>query len=380
MRAVVVSSNVIDATSTKLRAALRARVDPQGPAAVTFDDAERALSRAPAEMLAVVLSPDPERGLELVRKARNLGSGYVLAVGHTEDSRLILRALHDGADQYLDESDLEAGLEAVLSRLQSKEEAAAPAGRLIAVLAASGGSGASTLAVNIATVLAREAGRTALLDLKPGRGDLATLLDLRPSFNLADVCLNAARLDRAMFEKVLIAHASGVHLLAAPQAFNETRLVTPHGVSQALTLARRLFPHVVVDQEDCFHEEQVLTLRQAGVILLVCRLDFTSLRNVRRTLEHLGQIDIPRARVRLVVNRHGQANELPRDEVEEALGGKPAFYVPDDPKTINGANNTGIPAVLKAPAAKVSQTIAQLARDVLERRTEAPAPARAASR
>lgn len=77
--------------------------------------------------------------------------------------------------------------------------------------------------------------------------------------------------------------------------------------------------------------------------------------------------------MKLAINRYGQPNELPAAEAEEALGGKLAYYIPDDPKTVNGANNTGIPAVLKAPTAKVTQAIVQMARDVLERRCAKPA-------
>ena len=62
----------------------------------------------------------------------------------------------------LDVSDDHLGL--LLHELQSKDEAAAPTGRVIGILAASGGCGASTLAVNLATVLAREHERCALLD------------------------------------------------------------------------------------------------------------------------------------------------------------------------------------------------------------------------
>ena len=89
---------------------------------------------------------------------------------------------------------------------------------------------------------------------------------------------------------------------------------------------------------------------------------------VRRILEHLDSVEVPRSVVRLAVNRYGQANELPTKEVEEALGGKLAYYVPDDPKTVNGANNVGVPAVLKSPSSKVSQAIGRLAEDLLERR------------
>jgi pilus assembly protein CpaE len=178
-----------------------------------------------------------------------------------------------------------------------------------------------------------------------------------------------------MFEKVLVPHPSGVQLLASPQVFGGMRVVTARGVGQALTLARMLFPHVVVDLEDCFHEEQVVTVREATVILLVVRLDFTSLRNARRILEHLTELGVPEARVRLVANRYGQPGELPLAEAEAALGVKIAHHVLDDPRTINRANNTGIPAVLKAPSARVAQSMSQLARQLLERR-RADAPAR----
>jgi pilus assembly protein CpaE len=368
MRTLVVSANAADPVSTRLAELLRTMVDSQGPALAPFEEVERRLSHSRAEMVVVVLSPDPKRGLEALRLARQLMSGYVLAVGQASEPKLILRALHEGADHYLDEAELATGLEALLSRLQCKEEASAPNGRLVGLLGASGGSGASTLAVNVAATLAKDNERCALLDLKPGRGDLAALLDLKPAFNLADICLNVMRLDRAMFEKVLVPHPSGIHLLAAPQVFGSTRLVTTQGIAQALGMARRLFTNVVVDLEDCFHDEQLVALRQANVVLLVTRLDFTSLRNVRRILEHLDEADVPRARVRLVANRYGQPGELPATEAEDALGGKLAYYIPDDPKTVNGANNTGIPAVLKSPSAKVSQALAQLARGALDRR------------
>jgi len=252
-------------------------------------------------------------------------------------------------------------------------------GTIAVVVGAKGGVGASTLAVNLATVLAKTHGKAALLDLNPGRGDLAALLDLKPQFSLADLCLNVTRLDRAIFEKMLVRHASGVHLLGAPLMFGDTRVVSAQGVTQALAIARNVFPVVVVDLEDCFHEEQAVTLREASKILLVARLDFTSLRNARRILDHLQDLAMDPKQVQVVINRFGQPNELPVAEAEYALGQELHHFIPDDPKTINGANNTGIPAVLKEPAAKVSRIITDLAKVMFERRSQPPALAGAAS-
>jgi pilus assembly protein CpaE len=167
-----------------------------------------------------------------------------------------------------------------------------------------------------------------------------------------------------MLERSLVRHASGIHLLAPPRTLADIRQVTPQGIRQTLALARGLFPYVVGDLDDCFHEEQVEALRHADLVLLVLRLDFTSLRNAKRILDHLDQVGISQDHVRLIVNRYGQPEELPIATAERALGRKIAHFVPDEPKTMNRANNTGTPAVLETPRARVSKDIAQLAASV----------------
>jgi pilus assembly protein CpaE len=367
MNTLIVSRSPLDPVTIQLRGMLRARIDFQNAVTISFDNLAKSSIQNPVHLAIVLLTGDLERGLEALRNVRHWMRGYLLAVGHVGDPKLILRALQSGADYYLDEETLESQLEVGLARLKIKQERESPAsrGRLLALLSAGGGTGASTLCANIATVLAWEAQRCALIDLKPGRGDLASLLDLKPSFTLADLCQNAGRLDQTMFEKMLVRHASGISLLGSPQMFGDIRRVTPAGIGQGLQLARAYFPCTVVDLEDCFHGEQVVALRQATAILLVFRLDFTSLRHARRILEHLQELEI--AQVQAVVSRYGRPNELPVEEAESALGQKLTHFIPEDAKTVNAANNTGVPVVLRSPNAKVSLAIARVARTCVQR-------------
>jgi pilus assembly protein CpaE len=319
------------------------------------------------DLLVVVLSPDPERALKDLGELRAQTQARVLAVGPTYDPKLMLRALRAGADNFLDELEISSEVELALARRRTTEQAAQPAadlGKVIAVLGSSGGSGASTVAANVATVLAREHKRSALIDLKLEAGDLAALLDLKPNHTLADLCQNAARMDRVMLERSLVAHSSGVHLLAPPRSFADIAYVTSDGVRRALGLARALFPYVVVDLDHPSRPEQAQALQIADVVVVVLRLDFTSLRNTRRALDYLEQMGVTADRVQLVVNRYGQAKEIPYAKAEEALGRKIPHYVPDDPKTVNRANNSGVPVVLESPSAKVSRTITALAASV----------------
>ena len=106
-----------------------------------------------------LLTPDPERALAVMRDIRRRTAARILAVGPATDTKLVLRAMREGASEYLDQGELQAELSEALQRL----EASGTAGRIIALLAPSGGSGASTLAVNVATVLAQKHSRCALI-------------------------------------------------------------------------------------------------------------------------------------------------------------------------------------------------------------------------
>jgi pilus assembly protein CpaE len=322
------------------------------------------LAQGRPDLVVFSLLPDPERALAILAELRPMMPSSCLVVGPTSDPRLVVRALRCGATDYVDEADLETELGNALDRIRTEMPDQAEAGRTIALLSPNGGSGSSTLAVNVATLLAKEHKTSLLVDLNLEAGDLATLLDLKPVHTLADLCQNAARMDRTMLERSLVKHQSGVHLLAPPRMFNETAQVTAEGVRQAINLGRTLFPYVVVDLDRTFREQQVQVLTQADLILVVLRLDFVAVRNTQRYLEHLERLGIARERVRVVVNRYGQAKEVPAAKAEEALGVKIFHYIPDDPKTINRANNNGIPAVLETPSARVCRSLATLAVNV----------------
>lgn len=322
------------------------------------------LAHAKPELAVLILPADPGRGPALIADLRARTRARLAVVGPIADARRVLQALRAGADDYIDGTELEDELEALVARLRAEHAGAAENGRVIALLAPSGGSGSSTLAANVATVLAKQHGQVALLDLKLEAGDLAALLDLKPKHSLADLCQNASRMDRVLFERTLVRHDSGVHLLASPLALADVRYINAEGIQQALGLARSAFPYVVVDLDHSFRDEQTTVLRQADVILLVIRLDFAALRNAKRALDHLGDLGIDAGRVRLVVNRHGQPKEVPAAKAEEALGIKIAAFVPEDAKAVNRSNNNGVPVVLEAPSAKVSRSITQLAASV----------------
>jgi pilus assembly protein CpaE len=310
------------------------------------------------------LPENPEDLVPIMREIRETVPTRIMVVGPAAEAKTILRILREGAFQYIDQDDLETELRAALVRLRSEPKLTADFGHVIAVLGAGGGSGATTLAVNLGTCLARGKRACALLDFKLEAGDAASLLDAQPEHSLADFCRNAARMDEAMFDECLTRHASGVCLLAAPKSFRELRYVTPRGVRKALNMARRTFPYVVVDLDASFRPETSQALFQSDIVLLVIRLDFTSVRQGQKLLEHLRELQIDEQRVRLVVNRHRRPRELRVSDVQKALGLQVFKFIPDDARRVNRANNRGVPVVVDSPTAAVARSMLDVAKCV----------------
>jgi pilus assembly protein CpaE len=355
------------------KALLRNGVDCPVSSLVRTELAAQSLAKAPADLVVFVLPRTQDRLVAALTTLESLSrreGTWVLALGPASDPKVVLRALRGVVDDYLDIDELAAELEAAVARWRASQSRREETGRVIAILAPSGGSGSSTLAANLATILAQQYKSAALIDMKLETGDLAALLDLKPSYTLADVCQNLARLDRTLFERSLVRHASGVHLLAPPRHLEDIARVNAEGVQQSIELARASFPYVLVDLDHSFRPEQAEVLRRADMVLLVVRLDFSSLRNARRTIEYLDRLGVGRDRLRLVANRHGQPKEIPTAKAEEALGMKLSHLVPDDPKSVNRANNNGVPVVLESPRAHVSRSLAKLAAEVNGRHRE----------
>ncbi len=199
--------------------------------ATSGGEASRGEIAAKSDLVFVILAPVIDRSLEIVGDIRRrVQPQHLFVVGPTSDSKIVLRSMREGAHEFLDQGDLATELSAALERLKVAESGLRSA-KTIALLSPSGGTGCSTLAVNLATVLASLGEGCVLLDLETRFGDLASLLDLKPLHTAADLCRNVTRIDQNLLAKSLVQHSSGIRLLAAPVQIGDAGYVTWDGMS-----------------------------------------------------------------------------------------------------------------------------------------------------
>ncbi len=301
----------------------------------------------------------------------------VVAVGPANSPHVVLEAIHSGAADFLDvRGDFESDLRTFVGRVKAAAGNDTKVGRLFTVVGPAGGAGASVLAINLATGLARREPVCGLLDFQIRGGDLATLLKCHPRHTLLSLAGKALQLDRAMFDQSLVKLDCGIHLLASPELFSDYRQIQPPVIQQVLQFARASFPNVVVELEDIEHAEQVRTLATSDRIIIPLRLDFVALNRTKHYIDYLLRASVSRQRIMLVACRVGQPNDLSIDQFAEALGLPIDHQIPYEPAAVNAAVNLGVPLVAAFPKAKVSVSITRLAECLLSGNSGGTEPSR----
>jgi pilus assembly protein CpaE len=298
---------------------------------------------------------------ETMHEVQETLTGRVLALGPSTNAQLILQSLNEGAYKYVDVARVTVDLPAALRRIRGEPLLAVERGKVISVLGASGGCGASTIAVNIAAAYCHRNQRSVLVDLNLEGGDLAVLLRVQPTHSIADFCQNSARMDESMFDTCLVTDKNGMALLPPPLRYQDIGKVTTRGVRKAITMARNKFPYVVVDVERSYRGEHAQALFQSDVILLVVRLDIPSVRQAGRLLAYLDDLGIDRQRVRLVVNRMTAKCDLRDRDVEATLKLPVALSIAEESRHLNQAVQRGVPLVVNRPRSRMAQGLTSLA-------------------
>ena len=242
------------------------------------------------------------------------------------------------------------------------------ASRVIMVSSTKGGTGKTSIAVNLAIELASIRLRTLLIDLDVQFGDVGIVLGLdRPAKTLHDLTISAGELDAEKLHGFVLRHGSGLHILPAPLRPEEGEAVDASRIAAILQIARRMYDAIVVDTAPLFDGPMLTALDRSDQLLLVSTPDVPSMKNIRLALQTLELLGFPLERVALVANRSGQPGGVTNAEMADTIGRGIRFVLEEDsivPRSIN----SGIPAVLLDPRSRFAHGMKEVV-DVLVGRT-----------
>ncbi|MBI1251613.1 MAG: AAA family ATPase [Alphaproteobacteria bacterium] len=257
------------------------------------------------------------------------------------------------------------------------------AGRLVAVIGARGGVGASTIAHNLAWSIAerQDAGAT-LMDLDLSFGTAALDFNQEAQQSIADALLAPDRVDDVFLERIVTKQTPRLQILTAPATLEREFELDPHAFELVIDAVRRSGPFVVLDLPHAWSSWIRQTLFAADDVIIVASPDLASLRNAKNIIDLMKASRPYDTPPQVILNMVGvpKRPEIPAKDFAEALGAEPAEVFMFDPALFGTAANNGQMLGEAAPTAKTAIAIDQFAARLTGRRVAEPKKAGLAAR
>jgi pilus assembly protein CpaE len=306
----------------------------------------------------------------------------ILAIAASDSIEDRISLFEAGADDVLgstfDRRELEAIIEALLARRQPApagqpgDDLPVGPGRVVVFVAARGGAGSTTLAVNTALLLAGKRSGVAIVDLDLHRGQVASHLNVINTATHSTAHLardeQVARSPQ-LLRASAVAHPSGLAVFPAPNRPDESGMVTVDDVVELVKTLRNAYRVVIVDAGSLIASRAVALVGMADRAVLVVTPDIPGLRAVQGAIEAINDAGALGEQMRYVLNQPFAHGAIDREAIERHLAVPLALQVPYDGDHSIRAANTGQPVSELAPKAGISEALRKLAGLV----SEAPA-------
>jgi pilus assembly protein CpaE len=341
------------------------------------------------EFAALAIDESDEADLPLLSELITMASGQgirVILIAEDVSPTVLHQLLRHGADEFVPYPLPEGELEAAIDRIRKREEQAvadetpfaagnAPGdGVLLAVQGLAGGTGATTLAVNLAWELAtveKEAPpRVCLLDFGLQTGATATYLDLPRRDAVFEMWSDTDAMDEDIFRQSLTAFEDKLWVLTAPTDMLPLDMITPEDVDRVLAMARSKFDYVIVDMPGTLVLWTETVLNAAQIYFLTLELDMRSAQNALRLKRALRSEDLPVEKLRYCLNRAPKFTDLNAKSrvkrMADSLEISIEVQLPDGGRMVTQAGDHGSPLAVAAAKNPLRREIAKLAHSLHE--------------
>jgi pilus assembly protein CpaE len=267
----------------------------------------------------------------------------VIVIGHLNDVVIYREVVRRGVSDYLIAPVKPLDIVRAVSLLFG-EPNAKPLGRIIAVVGAKGGVGASTVAHNVAWAAARDLViETVITDLDLAFGTASLDYNQDPPQDIADAVSSPDRVDAAFIDRLLSKCADRLRLLAAPATIDGVYDFAAESFDPVIDALRASAPCVVLDVPHIWTAWSKRILVGADNILIVAAPELASLRNAKNLIDMLQAARPNDRRPLYCLNQVGvpKRPEIKPPDFASALEDEPVAVIPFEPQLFGAAANNG---------------------------------------
>ena len=279
----------------------------------------------------------------------------------------IIRALRLGAKEFLPKPVLKEDLSRIIQALSSVSADEIPAqSKIITVYSNKGGIGKTTIAINLALELAKFAkDKVALLDLNLQLGDVSTFLNLNPVFDVNYVLNKLVNNENTNLIKTFEKYKdTSLYILSDPNYIEQAESIKPQQIPALFEALRKEFSYIIVDMSSNIDENSLKILDCSDWIMFTTIVNIPAIRNAQRCLNLFHSRRYAKDKVKIVVNRYMDNDEIKIDDIENTLAQKVYWKIPNNYFTIMEAINKGIAISEVNPSSNISNSFRAFASKV----------------
>lgn len=345
----------------------------QGYEITVANSGQQALVKAQAEapdlIILDIMMPDMD-GYEVCRQLRkNPATEPIPIIMFTAKAMVDdkVAGFEAGADDYLTKpthpAELASRVKAVLARSAAQRRGALDRAHTIGFLGAKGGTGTTTLALNVGASLAQRE-ITILADFRPGQGTIGLSLGAARSTGMANLLSRpAAELTPRAVESELVHHTSGLRLLLSSARPKESQMnLSPDAAAAIVRQLGTLAHYALLDLGAGFSRLTARLLQDLDQLVLTIEPNRVALTMARDLLDEVEANGFPRGQVLVVlINRAQSGVQVPWQEAEQLLRHEMTAIISPMPELAFQADEANMPLILYQPSAIVATQYAKLA-------------------
>jgi len=335
-----------------------------GPGGIDGAIAHCASSPSPNLLILDTTATPTELLTKLDRLAEHVEEGSkVVIIGAANDIGLFRELMSRGVSEYLVAPLQPLQIIRAISSLYVNPEKPF-AGKVISVVGAKGGVGASTVAHNIAWLIAeRFQANTTMVDLDLSFGTGALDFNQEPQQSVAEALLAPDRVDEVFLDRLLMRQTERLMLFCAPATLEREFEIDPESFEIVIDRVRRSAPFVVLDLPHVWTPWVRQTLLSTDEAVVVATPELASLRNAKHMIDRMKNARPLDQTPIVVLNMTGVAKriEIPVKDFGEALGIEPSFVLPFEPQMFGIAANNGQMIGEMAASSKIAVALEELA-------------------
>lgn len=293
----------------------------------------------------------------------------VIIIGRYNDIALYRELVARGVSEYLVPPFDVLTFVATLANLY-QDPASEPVGRVIAVVGAKGGVGASCIAHNLAWALARETDMsTVIADLDMGFGTTGLDFNQDPPQGIAEAVFAPDRLDGNLLDRLLSKCTDKLSILSAPATLDRLYDFDESAFEPLVDLLRATTPITVLDMPHAWTSWARRLLVGADQVVLVAAPDLANLRNAKNLLDTLRAARPHDYKPKLVLNMVGvpKRPEISVSDFAKALETEISSVIPFEPKLFGTAANNGQMLAEVDKNSKITEAVDALANSLIGR-------------